>query len=100
MWETRIAFRQGGGARSRSGLRFAQRRFAMRLIKYGHSCVRVESDAAVLVIDPGVFTERAALDGVDAVLITHEHADHLDLDALTEALSARPAVRIVTNAAV
>ena len=72
----------------------------MRLIKYGHSCVRVESDAAVLVIDPGVFTERAALDGVDAVLITHEHADHLDLDALTEALSARPAVRIVTNAAV
>jgi L-ascorbate metabolism protein UlaG (beta-lactamase superfamily) len=72
----------------------------MRLIKYGHSCVRVESDAAVLVIDPGVFTERAALDGVDAVLITHEHADHLDLDALTEALGARPSVRIVTNAAV
>jgi L-ascorbate metabolism protein UlaG (beta-lactamase superfamily) len=72
----------------------------MRLIKYGHSCVRVESDAAVLVIDPGVFTERAALDGVDAVLITHEHADHLDLGALTDALAARPAVRIVTNAAV
>jgi L-ascorbate metabolism protein UlaG (beta-lactamase superfamily) len=72
----------------------------MRLIKYGHACVRVESDAAVLVIDPGVFTERAALDGVDAVLITHEHADHLDLDALTDALGARPAVSIVTNGAV
>src|SRR5262252_2162975 len=72
----------------------------MQLIKYGHACVRVESDASVLVIDPGVFSERAALDGVDAVLITHEHADHLDLGALADALGARPAVRIFTNAAV
>jgi len=70
------------------------------LIKYAHSCVRVESDAAVLVIDPGAFIERVALDGVDAVLITHEHADHLDLGALTDALGARPEVRIFTNAAV
>jgi len=37
---------------------------------------------------------------VDAVLITHEHADHLDLGALTDALGARPAVRIFTNVAV
>ena len=72
----------------------------MQLIKYAHSCVRVESDAAVLVIDPGAFSERVALDGVDAVLITHEHADHLDLGALTDALGARPAVRIFTNPAV
>ena len=72
----------------------------MQLIKYGHACVRVETDAAVLVIDPGVFTERAALDGVDAVLITHEHADHLDRGALADALGARPAARIFTNAAV
>ena len=41
---------------------------------------------AVLVIDPGAFTERAALDGADAVLITHEHSDHLDVDALADAL--------------
>jgi len=72
----------------------------MQLIKYAHSCVRVESDTAVLVIDPGAFSERVALDGVDAVLITHEHADHLDLGALTDALGAGPAVRIFTNAAV
>ncbi len=71
----------------------------MRLTKYSHSCVRFEGDG-VLVIDPGGFSERAALDGVDAVLITHEHADHLDLDALTEALAGRPAVRIFTPAEV
>jgi L-ascorbate metabolism protein UlaG (beta-lactamase superfamily) len=69
----------------------------VRLIKFSHACVRVESDAAVLVIDPGTFTERAALDGVDAVLITHEHVDHLDIDALADALGSRPAVRVFTH---
>jgi L-ascorbate metabolism protein UlaG (beta-lactamase superfamily) len=72
----------------------------MRLVKYAHACVRVESDAAVLVIDPGTFTERAALDGVDAVLITHEHVDHLDVGALADELGKRPAVRVFANAAV
>jgi len=28
----------------------------MRLIKFAHACVRLESDGGVLVIDPGVFT--------------------------------------------
>ena len=69
----------------------------MRLRKFAHSCVRIEGDG-VLVVDPGIFSERAALDGVDAVLITHEHGDHLNLDALTEALSGRPAVRVFTHA--
>ncbi|HEX6969927.1 MAG TPA: MBL fold metallo-hydrolase [Micromonosporaceae bacterium] len=66
----------------------------MRLTKFSHSCVRIEDDGAVLVVDPGTFTERAALDGVDAVLITHEHADHLDVDALAEALGKRPSVTV------
>ena len=73
----------------------------MRLTKFTHACVRIESDDdAVLVIDPGGFTERAALDGVDAVLITHEHADHLDLGALADALGRRPAVRVFSHDAV
>jgi L-ascorbate metabolism protein UlaG (beta-lactamase superfamily) len=68
----------------------------MRLTKFSHACVRAEGDG-VLVIDPGSFSERAALDGVDAVLITHEHMDHLDTDALGEALGRRPAIRIFTH---
>jgi L-ascorbate metabolism protein UlaG (beta-lactamase superfamily) len=68
----------------------------MRLTKYSHACIRLERDG-VLVIDPGGWSERAALDGVDAVLITHEHGDHLDVDALTEALARRPSVRIFTH---
>ncbi len=48
----------------------------MRITKFGHACVRVEHAGTTVVLDPGVFTDRAALDGADAVLITHEHADH------------------------
>lgn len=50
----------------------------MRVTKLGHACVRFEYDDSVVVVDPGVFTERAALDGADAVLITHQHPDHYD----------------------
>ncbi|MQY12819.1 hypothetical protein SRB5_29580 [Streptomyces sp. RB5] len=51
----------------------------MRLIKYTHSCVRYEQPGGgVLVIDPGIWSEPEALRGADAVLISHEHADHID----------------------
>ncbi|MFJ9967657.1 MBL fold metallo-hydrolase [Streptomyces avermitilis] len=51
----------------------------MRITKYTHACVRLEHDGRVLVIDPGVWSEPAALTGADAVLVTHEHADHIDV---------------------
>jgi L-ascorbate metabolism protein UlaG (beta-lactamase superfamily) len=54
----------------------------MRLTKLGHACVRIEHDGQVLVLDPGGFTERDAVDGATAVLVTHEHADHLDVGHL------------------
>ena len=48
----------------------------MRITKLGHACVRIEHDGTTVVLDPGVFTDRSAVDGADAVLITHEHPDH------------------------
>jgi len=51
----------------------------MRITKYTHACVRLEHDGRVLVIDPGTWSEPAALIGADAVLVTHEHADHIDV---------------------
>jgi L-ascorbate metabolism protein UlaG (beta-lactamase superfamily) len=69
----------------------------MRLTRYSHACVRLERDGAVLVIDPGTLSERVALDGADAVLVTHEHFDHLDVEALTEARDKRPDLRIFAH---
>ncbi len=54
----------------------------MRITKFGHACVRIEHDGQVVVIDPGAFTEPEAVDGATAVLVTHEHADHLHVDHL------------------
>lgn len=57
----------------------------MRITKFGHACVRFEHGSAVVVVDPGGFTERDAVEGATAVLVTHEHADHLDVDHLRAA---------------
>lgn len=57
----------------------------MRITKFGHACVRFSHGEASVVIDPGGFTERAAVEGATAVLVTHEHPDHLDVDHLRAA---------------
>mgnify|MGYP003920600861 CR=1 FL=1 len=54
----------------------------MRITKFGHACLRVEHAGVRLVLDPGAFTEREAVEGADVVLITHEHADHYDAEHL------------------
>lgn len=56
----------------------------MRLTKYTHSCVRLEKDGKVLLVDPGNFAEDAAFEGVDAILVTHEHPDHLDVERVKD----------------
>ncbi len=69
----------------------------VRLTKYTHACVRIEKDDVALVIDPGVWTEGDALRGAGAVLITHEHFDHVDPDALRVALDRDPELRVFTH---
>ncbi|GII02738.1 MBL fold metallo-hydrolase [Planobispora takensis] len=72
----------------------------MRLTKFEHACVRLEKDGTALVIDPGGFSDEAALDGARAVLITHEHFDHVDADRLRRAAGADPSLEIWTCEAV
>ena len=50
----------------------------MRIVRYSHSCVRLESASGAIAIDPGVWSEAEATDDVDAVLVTHGHRDHID----------------------
>jgi glyoxylase-like metal-dependent hydrolase (beta-lactamase superfamily II) len=73
----------------------------MQLTKHVHSCVRLDDGERSLVIDPGGFSDLdSALDGASAVLITHEHTDHLDHDRVVAAAQADPRLRIWAPAAV
>jgi L-ascorbate metabolism protein UlaG (beta-lactamase superfamily) len=69
----------------------------MLLTKLGHSCIRLEKDDTRLVIDPGIWAGPEVLAGASAILVTHEHADHLDEGAVRAALSADPAVQLWAN---
>ncbi|MDI2034975.1 MBL fold metallo-hydrolase [Paenarthrobacter nitroguajacolicus] len=73
----------------------------MKLIKYTHACVRLEKEGKVLVIDPGAFSEsEEALNGAHAVLVTHEHNDHIDQPAVLAALRQDPKLQIHAPAGV
>ncbi|OII27682.1 MBL fold metallo-hydrolase [Frigoribacterium sp. MCBA15_019] len=63
----------------------------MRLTKLEHACLILEKDGRKLVVDPGSFTAPLIdLHDVDAVVVTHEHADHWTPDQLTHLLATNP----------
>ncbi|MGW5649659.1 MBL fold metallo-hydrolase [Saccharopolyspora sp. NPDC003752] len=70
----------------------------MQITHFGHACVLIETDSARLLIDPGTFSaDFEDLRDLDAVLITHQHFDHLDLDRLPALLAANPNARLVAD---
>lgn len=64
----------------------------MKLTKHEHACVVAQNDGTTIVIDPGSFSPGAAqiIAGADAILVTHEHADHVNEAAINTALTDRP----------
>jgi len=70
----------------------------MRLTKYGHSCLLVEEGQARMLLDPGTLSGGfEELEGLTAVLFTHQHPDHLDLERLRGLLDRNPGVRVVSD---
>ncbi|MEU3706864.1 MBL fold metallo-hydrolase [Streptomyces anulatus] len=69
---------------------------ALTLTKKTHSCVRIEKEGRVLVIDPGGFSEDDAALGADVLLVTHEHPDHFNEARLRAGLEANPQAEIWT----
>ena len=70
----------------------------MKVTKFVHSCLLVETPERVALFDPGGFSEEALdvdkIDRLDDIFITHEHADHYS-QTLMQKLAARfPGARV------
>lgn len=74
----------------------------MKITKLGHCCMLVEETGVRLLIDPGAFTAEkySSIIGIDAILYTHEHADHYHLQSLQTLIKGSPKVAILCNAGV
>jgi L-ascorbate metabolism protein UlaG (beta-lactamase superfamily) len=73
----------------------------MKITKIGHYCLIVEVNGKKIMTDPGSFsTEQTEVTGVDFVLITHEHWDHIHVESLKKVLENNPNCMVVTNSGV
>lgn len=69
----------------------------MKLTHLGHACLLVETDGARLLVDPGTMSSFEGVEGLDAVLVTHQHPDHVDAARLVTLLAANPGARLVVD---
>jgi L-ascorbate metabolism protein UlaG (beta-lactamase superfamily) len=70
----------------------------MRITKYGHACLVVEEQEARFLIDPGTFSkDLGGLKGIDAILTTHDHADHVDPDTVKRVLEDNPGAKLYAD---
>lgn len=73
------------------------------ITKLVHACLLVEVAGRRILLDPGIFTMRderfdlSMVEGVDRILITHEHADHVDVDLVRGVMERSDAPDVETT---
>lgn len=73
----------------------------MRVTKFVHSCLLVETPERTALFDPGGFSQAALdlgrLERLDDIFITHEHGDHFSPELVQRLVGKFPKVRITTT---
>ena len=70
----------------------------MQLTHLGHACLLVETDGARILLDPGVFSHGfEELADLDAIVITHQHTDHVDVERLPVLLEANDGAQLLVE---
>jgi L-ascorbate metabolism protein UlaG (beta-lactamase superfamily) len=72
---------------------------SMQITRFGHAAVLVEAAGARILIDPGAFSEDAVfeLTGLDAIVVTHQHLDHIDRDRGPALLAANAGALLLSD---
>jgi len=70
----------------------------MKITKFGHACLYIEEGDAKILIDPGMFSKGfEGLREIDAVLITHQHTDHVTPGTLAKVRQNNPGVAVYAD---
>ena len=68
----------------------------MQINKFEHACLVLENEGKRLVIDPGAYTRpMESLENVVAIVITHNHDDHVHEDQIARIVKDNPDVVIL-----
>lgn len=68
----------------------------MKITTYSHACFTLEQDGRLMVVDPGAFSpDFQAHENTDVILISHNHADHLNEDHIVSIVERNPDVLVV-----
>ncbi len=72
----------------------------MIITKFGHCCLLIEVKGVRILTDPGNYNVTPEVEGIDAILITHEHQDHVHVESLRSVLLKNPKARVFSHAGV
>ena len=78
----------------------------MKISKHTHSCLLVEDNGKVALVDPGEYTAQAGtldvskMEKLDYIVITHEHQDHMYIPLIKEVMEKFPNAQIMSNSSV
>jgi L-ascorbate metabolism protein UlaG (beta-lactamase superfamily) len=75
----------------------------MKITKYIHSCLLIENEADKILFDPRKFSfvegkvKPSQFTDLLAIILTHNHPDHIDADSLKEIIENNPNAVLFAN---